>query len=330
MDSGGYIQPRSLTLSELMDEWLDSKQGDPKKSTLASYRIVADVRIIPNLGSIQIQKLTTVHLNRLYRTLLDEPRLGRQKPLSSNSVRNTHMVMRGALAYAVDNGYIATNVALKTIRPWNACEDAKDPKFWTAEELRSFLAGIEDHPFYLAYYVAGMTGVRRGELLALEWGDIDFINKRMSIRRALSCVGYKLEVTKPKTKKSTRAIDLDPKTIAMLQEHHRQQAEEWLANGRTGARPSLLFTQNGSFIHPDRFSKVFRNLVVKSGLPLLRLHDVRHTHASLLLLGGWHPKVVQERLGHSSITVTMDLYSHLIPGMQETAAAGLSVMVFGE
>ena len=202
-------------------------------------------------------------------------------------------------------------------------------KFWTAEELRSFLAGIEGHPFHLAYYVAAMTGARRGEVLALKMSDIDFTNKRMAIRRTLSCVGYKLEVTKPKTKKSTRSMDLDEKTIAMLQEHHRQQAEEWLANGRSGARPSLLFARNGSFIHPDRFSKVFRNLVARSGLPVLRLHDLRHTHASLLLLAGQHPKVVQERLGHSSITVTMDLYSHLMPGLQQTAAAELSAMVFG-
>ena len=181
-----------------------------------------------------------------------------------------------------------------------------------------------------AYYLASMTGARRGELLALEWSDVDFVNKRRSIRGTLSCVGYKLEVTRPKTKTSTRSIDLDPKTSAMLQEHHRQQAEEWLASGRSGARPSLLFTQDGGFIHPDSFSKVFSNLVSKSGLPLLRLHDLRHTHASLLLLAGEHPKVVQERLGHSSIIVTMDLYSHLILSMQKTAAARLSAIVFGE
>ncbi len=162
------------------------------------------------------------------------------------------------------------------------------------------------------------------------WEDVDLDDARLSVRRALVSVGYDVRVSEPKTKRGRRQIALDATTVLALREHRRQQLEERLARGPAWQDTGYVFTrEDGSPIHPDRLTKMFGQHVKRSGLPRIRLHDLRHTHATLALQAGLHPKVVSERLGHANISITLDVNSDVIPAMHQAAANLVAELVFG-
>ena len=161
----------------------------------------------------------------------------------------------------------------------------------TAAELRTFLAAVEDDRLYALWLLAASTGMRRGELLGLRWPDVDLGRARVAVRRSLVTVGHKVMVSEPKTAKGRRSVALDPATVAGLKAWHKHQAAD---------------------------------------LPVIRLHDLRHTNATLALAAGIHPKVVQERLGHANIAITLDTYSHAVPALEEQAARTVAALVFGQ
>ena len=223
----------------------------------------------------------------------------------------------------------------------NPCDAADPPRLggtkeektqaWTSQELRQFLEAVKNDRLYPLWLTLAMTGMRRGEALALRWTDVDLERARLSVRRSLVPINGTVEVHEPKTSRGRRLVALDPFTVSVLRAWSRRQKEERLEWGPAWTDSGLLFTRaDGKLIHPERVSKAFRAAVKKTGLPQIHLHDLRHTHATLALEAGVHPKVVSDRLGHATVAITLDIYSHAIPALSEEAAATVAALVMGE
>jgi integrase len=274
-----------------------------------------------------LQRLSGGALNALYGELLKSGRADGSGGLSPATVRRVHATLHHALKDAVRWQHLMQNPA-----------DAADPprvrrsemKVWTPSELRGFLKSIHGHRLYAAFALAALTGMRRGEVLGLRWGDVDLDGARVAVRRTLVTVGYRVEMSEPKTAQGRRSIDLDPTTVTVLKGHRAQQAEERLAWGPQWADGGWVFTQESREpVHPDTFSKTFDRLVKRAGLPRIRLHDLRHTNVAHSLAAGVPVKVISERVGHSTTAFTQDVYGHVIPGMGKEAAAKVAALVFG-
>jgi integrase len=202
------------------------------------------------------------------------------------------------------------------------------PRIWSARQLDDFLAHVRDDRLYAAWRGAAMTGLRRGELLGLDWDAVDLDAGRLAITRTLIEGKGAPRFSEPKTKRGRRSVALDAGTVEALREHRERQLDERLAWGAAYRDHGLVFCrEDGTPIWPRTFSRFFDHHVRDAGLPKIRLHDLRHTHATLALEAGVHPKVVQERLGHATIAITLDTYSHAIPAMQEDAAAKIAALL---
>jgi integrase len=199
---------------------------------------------------------------------------------------------------------------------------------WTPAELSAFLESVQDHRLFASFVLSATTGMRRGEVLGLRWKDVDLDAGRLSVVHTLTTVGGVPVEGGTKTNKSRRRVGLDAVTVDVLRSHRRRQREERLAAGPLWQDTGFVFTQeDGSAIHPDRYSRRFTALVRKAGVPVIRLHDVRHTNATIALEAGVHPKVVSERLGHATVGITLDLYSHVSPSIDQAAAETIAGMV---
>lgn len=205
----------------------------------------------------------------------------------------------------------------------------KAPKTWTAAELARFLAHVRDDRLVAAWRLAAATGMRRGEVLGLAWDAVELDAGLVRVRQTLTSPDYKPTLAQPKTERARRAVALDADTVAALREHRTRQLEERLAAGNAWRNEAaLVFTrEDGSAIHPQAFSEAFERHVAAAGLPKIPLHGLRHTHATLALQAGVHPKVVSDRLGHYSAAFTLDTYSESIPVLQESAAALVASLV---
>ncbi len=192
---------------------------------------------------------------------------------------------------------------------------------WDESELHQFLEAARGTQYYALFYTALFTGMRRSELLALRWQDIDFIYGQIYVNRSLhQFKDGSFIFTQPETAKSRRTIALPPSAFVVLNEHRKAKEAECLLLGTSLTDSDLVFSALGKPLRPNTVSRAWANLAARAGVRVIRLHDARHTHASLMLKQGIHPKVVQERLGHASIQITLDTYSHVAPGLQEAAA----------
>jgi integrase len=259
--------------------------------------------------------------------LLRKPRRFRDGPLSSTTVGYCHRLLRRALQDALRWGLIDRNPCDAVIPPRRAQHEMQ---VWTAAEVQQFLAFVADDRLAAMWRLCVVTGMRRGEIAGLRWVDVDLDAGRLAVRHTRVLVYDRAEVSQPKTPRSRRVIALDRGTVEALRRHRGQQldereqlAEVWIDSGYVFVR------EDGAPIDPDRISHLFAGLVVATGLPRIRLHDLRHTAASLAMATGVHPKVVSERLGHASVAFTLDVYSHLVPGMQEEAASQIASLIDG-
>jgi integrase len=203
---------------------------------------------------------------------------------------------------------------------------------WTPEQLRAFLAHARTDRLYAAWLLVATTGMRRGELAGLRWVDVDLEAGRASPRRPrVVVVNYAVEVSEPKTAKGRRSVALDALTVAALSEHKRRQAEDRAVVGPGWRDSGLVFTRlDGAPIHPDLISGWFEWLAREAGLPKIRLHDVRHSYASAALAAGIPAKIVSERLGHATVQITLDTYSHVLPGLDAQAAETVARLILGD
>jgi integrase len=322
---GEYVQPSRQTVAEHLGEWLPAIRATVAPKTWESYRQLVESYVIPRIGSLFLRRLTPGDLNRLYDELLANGRK-RGGGLSRRTVRYVHAVMHRALKDAVRWGKLTRNVAdlADPPRPRRV-----DRPTWDAHQIRGFLEHVAEDRLWAAWVLMLSTGMRRGEVLGLRWQDVDLDTGSLSVRQTLINIDYEMRFSEPKTPRSRRAIALDRGTVKALREHRERQLEESRAWGPAWMDTGLVFTrEDGLPIHPDRLKKLFERQVMSSGLPRVTLHGLRHSHASLALKAGIHPKIVSERLGHSSTALTMDVYSHVLDGMQQEAAGAIGALLF--
>jgi integrase len=323
-----YVAPRRLTFGEFVrGEWLQMMRSQLKVSTWDSYDRNLRLHVLPVLGGRQMQAITAGHLNALYQSLLAGGNHTRKGGLAPKTVRYVHTTISKVLSDAVDLGLVSRNVAASARAPKLGKAGVKQMRFWTPEELDSFLGFVQDDWLYPLWHLTAMTGMRRGEVLGLRWVDIDFGSARLSIRQELISVAYEINFSTPKSHRA-RVIDLDPETVNVLKRHRDSQREAVPATQRA---KDLVFVRrdDGDLIHPDRLTQMFDLRVKRSGCPRIRFHDLRHTHATIGLRAGVPIKVMSERLGHSSPAFTLQQYAHVIPGMQAEAAAAIADLIRG-
>jgi integrase len=333
VNAGNYIEPTRLTLGEyLIDRWLPAKRASIRPSTWDNYRRYIENHIVPALGMVLLQKLTADQLDRLYADKLAGGREdGRTGGLAPKTVRHLHTILHKALRDAERKHLVTRNVADAADPPRLRQAGSVEMKTWTALELRSFLDAVSDHRLAPAWTLAATTGMRRGEVLGLRWQDLDLDRGRIAVRQTVLSVAYEVMLGTPKTARGRRSIALDPFTISVLRVHQQKQEAERLSMGAGYHDLGLVFPRpDGTPIHPDWFSKAFDRTVARLGLPRIRLHDLRHTHATLGLAAGIQAKIMSDRLGHSTVAFTQDVYMHVIPKMEEEAAAKVANLIFGD
>jgi integrase len=314
LHDGTYRKPSRRTLESFLSEWLGGVRHTIRENTWESYALIIRRYINPNIGQLFLQDITPTGITRFYANLsLSGARSGRG--LSPKSVRNIHVVLRRAL----EDAPLLINPAAKA-KPPKSRRNQINP--WTAGELRRFLEAARDDRYYVAYWLGATTGMRRSEILGLRWADVDVERKSLAVQQVLTAYSTTstLKLTPPKTPSSRRRIDLDIGTVEALRLHRSNQHPV----------SELVFTQpNGEPVSPWTVSASFKRTALSLGLPPLTFHGLRHTWATLALSAGVQPKIVQERLGHSSIQVTSDIYQHAIPGLQREAADTVAAMIKG-
>ncbi|HHV79051.1 MAG TPA: site-specific integrase [Firmicutes bacterium] len=325
LEAGLPADPGKLTMAEYLRIWLE-KYAKPKVGprTLESYTQIIEQHLIPALGRIPIARLSPTHLQEYYLRALQSGRKdGKPGGLSARSVLYHHRILHKALRTAVK----------WRIVPYNAAE-AADPPSMEQKEMRSLtseqavllLRALEGDRLYALFLLALATGMRQSELLGLRWEDVNFDNLTISVRQTLQKRKGQLLVQGTKTSKSRRQVAISQGIAEVLLKHKAQQNRE-----RPFYREDNGFvfcTANGTPISARNLTRKFKAVLKAAGLPDIRFYDLRHTHASLLLQAGVNPKVVSERLGHSQINLTLDTYSHVLPGLQEQAATSLDHILF--
>lgn len=267
---------RSLTFGAyLTTRWLPSKKLELAQSTWDSYRRKIDRHIIPSVGRVPIRRLRPDHLEALYHQRLHST--GERKPLAPKTVLEIHLIIRGALKDALHRGLVSRNVALVAHAPKVRSIPKVEQQAWTAQQLQAFLREAAGHLLFPAFWLSSNTGLRRSELLGLQWDDVDLAAATLSTNRGLVAVGYELHASRGKTSNSRRLIDLDPTNVQVLSVWRDWQQT---AQAVVGVEPSRwVFTDAvGTPVHPHSISQTFERIVARAGVPNIRLHDIRHTH----------------------------------------------------
>ena len=316
-NKGEYVEPTKMTTGEWLQKWIDVYVKNSKKKrlrTIETYESVVRRHLIPAFEKIPLQKLTAGHIQHYYNT----------SELASSTLQQHHNILHQALKVAtVNERLININPAEFVVEKPVANKDL-EMHVWDEVEVRKFLlaareAGVEEEAFYT---LAIETGMRKGELCGLKWEDVDLVARRVSVKRTLIKPGSEPILGPPKVGKS-RAVAISPQTASLLKRHKTKQNELKLSLGDGYANKDFVFAkENGDPLQINNLGeRSFDPLIEKAGVRRIRFHDLRHTCATLLLEKDVNPKIVQERLGHSDISMTLNRYSHVTPTMQEQAAS---------
>ncbi len=305
----------AMTVDEYLDRWLKDVQDTVRQSTYERYGQLVELHMGPALGRIKLKDLTPAHVRWFYRECLDSG-------LAPATVHKLHVVLHKALKAAATDGLV----------PRNAAAGLKLPKISREEitpldqkQARKLLEAAHGARLEALYVLALTTGMRQGELLALKWQDVDLERGVLRVRRTLTRAGKTFVPGEPKTKNSCRAIRLTAGALRALRNHLSLQLGEMERMGSLYEPGGLIFaTERGTVINPSNLrNRSFKPLLKRAGVPPIRFHDLRHTCATLLLSKDVNPKIVSELLGHASVSITLDIYSHLMPDMQEKASKAL-------
>lgn len=328
---GEYVGRSDQRLDHYLDSWLAWKRTRVSERTAERYSSLVNGSLVPALGHLRLQDLTTQHLDEFYAaSLRDEPGQRKDSKLSPTTVHHRHVVIKMALKRAVELGILVRNPADFTQPPR---PDRPEMRVLNESEVATMLAALEGTPAALVGYLALMTGARLGELLAMRWCDLDLDAHVMYVRQTLvehlsgghGATWYSFK--EPKSGKG-RPVDLDAGTATRLKAHRKAQAEARLGLGIAWTDLDLVVTNPfGLPVRPSTASTHFRSVAQSLGFERLRFHDSRHTHATILLKNGVAPHVVSKRLGHASVAFTLQVYSWVLPGQQREAAEGFAASI---
>lgn len=318
----GLPIPIGRTTGEaFLTRWLETMDGTVRPTTFRRYSECVRLHVIPAIGSMALQQIGPSDLQALY--------ADKRKRLSPRSVLHIHRIVHEALGQAARWNLVPRNVADLVKAPR---VERVEMKVWSREEARLFLRETAADRVAALYALALATGMRQGELLGLRWTAVDLDRDRVSVQKTLyRAVGGQYQLLEPKTASSRRSIDIDPAVVLALRQRRKDQMEERLRAGTTWCNDmDLVFTSAlGEPLDGTYVTQAFQEKAKKLGLPPIRFHDLRHTCATILLQDGVHPKVVQEMLGHSTIAITLDTYSHVVAGMHHEASRAMGKALFG-
>lgn len=314
IDTGTYVEPVKESLQEYLKQWLDSTMRlKVSPRTLEDYggRLAKD--IYPAIGHRRLDLLTRQEIQNVYAGLVE-------RGLAARTVRYTHSVLKQALKQAVINGLLFRNPADHLTLPR---QSRKEMSALTPDQVNRFPAATQGDEWHALWSVLMLAGLRPGEALGLKWPDIDGATLRIvrALKKGKNDTYY---LADPKTERSRRSVLLPKQVTNALQHHRAEQARRMLKAGVRFERNDLVFPNSiGQPMDLSKVRRLFKAALRRAGLPQVRLYDLRHTHATLLLSLGENPKVVSERLGHSNISITLDTYSHVLPTMQEASVQRL-------
>lgn len=320
-DTGDVFTPTSLSVGEYLGRWLKSLEGQRSPATLSDYEVAVRKHIAPAIGDLRLPALTPPRLQAFY----DRARAEK----SSRVMRSIHYTLSSALTRAVKQGFIRDNPCSKVDAPKHRPREMMPLR---PEEATRFLTAAHETRLYPLWLLACTTGLRRGELCGLRWVDVDIEAGRLSVRQQLVVVGGHNVFREPKTRSSSAAVPLVPEAIDALKAWRETQGVERGVAGPEWQDHGLVFCQaNGKPLHPNNLLKRdFRGLLAVAGIaPETRIHDLRHTVATLLFAAGVHPKLASALLRHSRASITQDLYTHLLPGLAEQAVTHLRAVIPG-
>lgn len=329
---GAFVRPTKETVRTfLVDDWLPTQERTLKPGTAHDYWKLITHYVVPHIGGLKLAEVDGDTINALYTLLMTDGRTGgsgRMGGLSAKTVRNVHGVLHKAFKDAV---------RLRRV-PINPCDAADQPrknqpemKVWTPKQIQRFMAFVADDRHLGVWHLLMTTGMRRGEVLGLRWSEVDLEAGSVTIRRTTTEVDGAAITGTPKTRDSSRTLAIDAGTVKELKGWKSVQAAERLLMG-AGWRDTLgmVVTQpDGAPTRPATFSRRFKALADKAGLPVIRLHDTRHSYATAAIKACVNVKVVQQRMGHSNIRTTLDLYAHVLPGDDQIAADVASAAIMG-
>lgn len=311
-------------MNEFLDRWLQEvAKNKLRERTFDNYESLLNCHVRQKIGAKRLSDLQSYEIQKLYNDM-------KKAKYSPKTIRHVHNVLSSALKQAVRWKMLVSN-------PCDICELPQMVKvemmYFTAKETAKFLEAAKDDKYFAVFYLAIETGMRPEEYLGLQWKDIDLKKKVLSVRRALVArKGGGYIFTEPKTKKSRRSIPLSTSVINALKTHRRKQLEERIKLGAVYQNLDLVFTSEiGSpLLHGNLLRRHFKPIRDNAKLPKIRMYDLRHTTATLLLSAGENPKIVSERLGHASIVLTLDTYSHVLPTMQKEATNKMEKLMRGK
>lgn len=330
---GTYVEPSSMTLQEWSEGWLRRHKDRVRPSTWHGYETKLRVHVWPYIGDVKLQQLRPVHLDDLYATLRGSGKRlkGRDPaPLSPATVRQVHTIIGECLGDAVRKGVLTRNPQEAATAPkvTAKADGTVTMNTWAAGQVARFIGYTQDHRYGALWAFLLLTGCRRGEALGLRWVDTDLDRAKVNLQQTIGKVAGKIEVGTTKSGAGRRPVALDADLVALLRDHReRQDAEKELVGVGYDDQDLVFAGPDGSPVYPEGVSRMFGEQAAKAGLPVIRLHDCRHTWATLALQSGVHPKVVQERLGHANVSITLSIYSHVIPSMHDDAAEVVASLI---
>ncbi|MDP4087010.1 MAG: tyrosine-type recombinase/integrase [Bacillota bacterium] len=311
-DKKEVVEPSKEPFSTYINWWFNNVYKlEVEGTTAENQKYMLTKHLVPYFDRIPICKITPSDLNVFYATKLEEGK-------SKKTVKDLHHILSKAFSNAVEQGLLIENPAIKATAP-KPHTKAVDP--WRYEEVVEFILGTRNVENYSLYVTAVNTGMRRGEILALRWNDVDFDKRTLSISRNLAFTKSKgLFVKVPKTKASMRTIDVSDSLLEELLLHKERQGKWKKSLGSAYQENNLVFpNMYGNFKDPRNLLREFYLDQKFAQVRMITFHDLRHTHATLLLINGENPKLVQQRLGHEDVEITLRIYSHILPSMQRDA-----------
>ena len=318
IDEGTYTAPSKMTVAQWLDIWTAEYLGGVKPRTVESYRIIIKNHLKPKLGAIRLDALTGHTIQTFYNKLSSTS--DDQTALSVKTVKNIHGVLHKAMQQAVANGYLRFNPTSSCVLPRVV---KKELKPLDEVQIAAFLKAIQGHRFQQLYLVTLFTGMREGEVLGLQWGDVDLTNGRITVNKQLQkAVGNKGAYYLVSTKNGkARLITVAPFVASTLRQVRRNQLENKLRYGECYLQSDFVFTDElGNHLKPKAVYDAFKKVAEEIGTPETRFHDLRHSYAVAAIKSGDDIKTVQENLGHATASFTLDIYGHVTDQMKQDSA----------